>query len=138
MSTIKWAIVGVGISLAVYLAFVAFLYLAGRREGARAAAGFIPDCLILFRRLIADSRVARWRKVLLALLLAYLAIPIDLVPDFIPVAGQLDDLIIVVLVLRAVLRGGGEALVREQWPGPQSSLALILGLAYPTRRATAA
>jgi uncharacterized membrane protein YkvA (DUF1232 family) len=138
MSTIEWAIVGLAISLAVYLAFIGLLYLAGRREDARAAAGFIPDCLILFRRLVADPRVARWRKALLVMLLGYLAMPIDLVPDFIPVAGQLDDLIIVVLVLRAVLRGGGEALVREQWPGPQSSLALILGLAYRRERTTVA
>jgi len=130
MSTLEWTLVGLGVVLALYLAFVAYLYFVGRRDDARAAAGFIPDCLVLFRRLVADPRVARWRKVLLAILLVYLAMPIDLVPDFIPVAGQLDDVVIVVIVLRVVLRGDGEAFVREHWPGPKSSLALILRLAY--------
>lgn len=130
MSTLEWILLGAGIVLVAYAGFVLALYLAGRDEAACAAAGFIPDCLVLFRRLMADPGVPGWRKVLLALLLAYLAMPIDLVPDFIPVAGQLDDVIIVVLVLRAVLRGGGEQLVREHWPGPERSLSVILRLAY--------
>jgi len=62
----------------------------------------------------------------------YLASPIDLVPDFIPVAGQLDDAIVAALVLRHLIRAGGEPLVRELWPGPEQSLALILRLAGRT------
>jgi uncharacterized membrane protein YkvA (DUF1232 family) len=54
--------------------------------------------------------------------------PFDLLPDFIPVAGQLDDAVIVVFVLRRVARKNPE-LIREHWPGPPSSLALILRLA---------
>jgi len=130
MSTLEWTLVGLGSVLVLYLALVVFLYLVGRREDARAAAGFIPDCLVLFRRLIADPRVPRWRKALLAVLLANLAMPVDLVPDFIPVAGQADDLLVVVLVLRGVFRGGGEGLVRDHWPGPESSVALLLRFAY--------
>jgi uncharacterized membrane protein YkvA (DUF1232 family) len=60
----------------------------------------------------------------------YLAMPLDLVPDFIPVAGQLDDAIIVALVLRAVLRAGGPELLREHWPGPDASLNALVRLAY--------
>jgi uncharacterized membrane protein YkvA (DUF1232 family) len=56
--------------------------------------------------------------------------PIDLVPDFVPVAGQLDDAIVVALVLRTVLRSGGPELLREHWPGPESSLAVVSRLAY--------
>jgi uncharacterized membrane protein YkvA (DUF1232 family) len=85
----------------------------GRRSDARALAGFIPDCLVLVERLLRDPRVPRRRKLLLVLLVAYLAMPIDLVPDFIPVAGQLDDAILVALVLRAVLRSGGDDLLQE-------------------------
>ena len=60
-------------------------------------------------------------------LLAYLQ-P-DLVPDFIPIAGQLDDAIVVALVLRSVLRSGGPELLREHWRGPQRSLDVLLRLA---------
>jgi uncharacterized membrane protein YkvA (DUF1232 family) len=113
----------------MYAAFVVALLLLGRRDDARAWGGFVPDCLVLFKRLIADDRVSRGRKVLLVALLGYLALPFDLVPDFIPVAGQLDDAIIVALALRTLLRGSGQALVTEHWPGPQRSLAVILRLA---------
>ena len=113
----------------LYAGFVVALLAAGRRNDARAWAGFIPDCLVLFRRLIGDPRVPRARKLLLGALLAYLAMPFDLIPDFIPIAGQLDDAIIVAAVLRSVLRSAGDEPVREHWPGPTSSLQLILRLA---------
>jgi uncharacterized membrane protein YkvA (DUF1232 family) len=73
--------------------------------------------------------VPRRQKTLLLGLAAYLAMPFDLIPDFIPVAGQVDDAVLVALVLRSLLRGGGGTLVREHWPGPESSLALVLRLA---------
>ncbi len=114
----------------LYALAVLALIALGRRGDARALAGFIPDCLVLVRRLLGDSRVPRRRKALLGLLAAYLALPIDLVPDFIPVAGQLDDAIIVALVLRAVLRSGGEDVLREHWPGPDSSYELVRRVAF--------
>ena len=130
MSTMQIGLLALAGLLLLYAAFVAWLLIAGRRPDARALAGFIPDCVVLFRRLLGDDRVDGWRKALLVLLLVYLASPIDLVPDFIPVAGQLDDLILVAIVLRSVLRGGGARLVREHWPGPDSSRELVVGLAY--------
>jgi uncharacterized membrane protein YkvA (DUF1232 family) len=87
---------------------------------APALAGFIPDCIV--SRLLGDPRVPRRKKALLVALAGYLALPFDLVPDFIPVAGQLDDALIVALVLRRLLRAGGESLVGEHWPGPDTSL----------------
>jgi uncharacterized membrane protein YkvA (DUF1232 family) len=126
-----WVAAGVGAAalLAVYAALVGGLVLAGRSELARAVAGFIPDCVVLCRRLLADPRVPRGSKLLLAALIPYLALPFDVVPDFIPVAGYLDDAVIVALVLRRVLRGAGPAVVAEHWPGPPASLGVILGLA---------
>ena len=134
MSWWQWVLVGVGFSLALYAAFVAWLFAMGRREDARALAGFVPDCVVLFRRLLQDERVPRRSKLLLGALIAYLAMPVDLVPDFIPVAGQLDDVIVVVFVLRRVLRAGGPELLREHWPGPAVSLQALLRLAYGTDR----
>ena len=98
---------------------------------ARAWAAFVPDCLVLFKLLVQDPRVSRARKALLLALIAYLAMPLDFVPDFIPIAGQLDDAIVVAIVLRAALRGSGANLVREHWPGPQS---LASSNAAPRRR----
>ena len=121
-----WLIVALVAALALYAAFVVALLVAGRRGDARALAGFIPDCLVLLKRLLGDPRVPRRRKLILVVLAAYLAMPIDLVPDFLPVVGQLDDAVIAALALRAVLRGGGPELVREHWPGPEASLRVVL------------
>jgi uncharacterized membrane protein YkvA (DUF1232 family) len=126
-----WLLVAFGVTLVLYAAFVFWLVLVGRREDARAFATFIPDCIVLVSRLAREPRVPRRRKLLLLALVGYLALPFDLVPDFIPVAGQLDDAIIVALVLRHFIRAGGEPLMRELWPGPERSLAFILRLARP-------
>ena len=113
----------------LYALLVIALLIAGRRESARALAGFIPDCVVLCGRLLRDPRVPRRKKALLVALAGYLALPFDLVPDFIPVAGQLDDVMIVSLVLRSFVRGGDEPIVREHWPGPENSLTIVLRLA---------
>jgi uncharacterized membrane protein YkvA (DUF1232 family) len=110
----------------VYVLGVAALIGAGRREDARALAGFIPDCLVLVSRLARNPRIPRPRRAILFIVLGYLALPIDLVPDFLPGIGQLDDAIILGLALRLIVRGGGSAMVREAWPGPDASLTLVL------------
>lgn len=112
----------------LYAALVLGFVWRGRREDARALAGFVPDCVALFSRLMRDPRVARRHKWLVAALLPYLLMPIDLVPDFIPIAGQLDDAVIVALVLHRLLRAN-PGLVEELWPGPASSLNVLLRLA---------
>jgi uncharacterized membrane protein YkvA (DUF1232 family) len=115
-------------ALVLYAVAVAALLWAGRRTDAVALARFVPDCVVLFRRLLADDRVPRSRKLLLVPLLLYLVTPLDLVPDFIPVVGALDDAIVVALAFRVVLRGAGPGLVRDHWPGPPRSLDLLLRL----------
>ncbi len=115
--------------VALYVGFICVLLLLGRRSSARAVAGFVPDCVVLFRRLLADKDLPASKRWLLGAAIAYLALPFDLVPDFIPVAGQLDDAILVALVLRSVLKSGGTDTIRKQWPGPESSLRIVLRLA---------
>jgi uncharacterized membrane protein YkvA (DUF1232 family) len=138
MSTFGWILLAGGALLAAYLLFIAGLVAAGRRTHARALAGFIPDCLILLRRLLGDDRVPRRRKAVLIALVGYLSVPLDLVPDFIPVAGQLDDAIIAALALRYVLRAGGPGLLRDHWPGPEVSLKAVVRLAYGRAEGAAA
>ena len=129
MSFLHWLLVVAACVLVVYAGFVVTLMIAGRRPSLGDVARFIPDCIVLVRRLLGDPRVPRRHKLLLGALIGYLAFPFDLVPDFIPVAGYLDDALLVALTLRAVLRGTGSELLREHWPGPDSSLALLPGFA---------
>jgi uncharacterized membrane protein YkvA (DUF1232 family) len=110
----------------VYVLGVAALIAAGRREDARALAGFIPDCIVLVSRLARNKQISLPRRLLLFGVLGYLALPIDLVPDFLPGIGQLDDAVVLGLALRVVVRGGGTELVRAAWPGPEASLTLVL------------
>jgi uncharacterized membrane protein YkvA (DUF1232 family) len=125
VNLLHWLLVVAACVLVVYAGFVVTLIVAGRRPSLRDVARFIPDCIVLVRRLLGDPRVPRRHKLLLGALVGYLALPFDLVPDFIPVAGYLDDALFVALTLRAVLRGTGGELLREHWPGPESSLALL-------------
>ena len=131
MSRWHWLLVAAAVALALYAALIVCLLVAGRRRDARALAGFVPDCVVLLHRLLGDQRVPRRKKLLLGALLAYLALPLDVVPDVIPVAGQLDDAIIIALAFRVVLRAGGKELLREHWPGPSSSLRALTFLLDP-------
>jgi uncharacterized membrane protein YkvA (DUF1232 family) len=130
MSLIDWLLAIGASALALYALLVAVLMLVGRRTTVRALAGFIPDCVILLRRLLGDERVPRKRKFVLVALVGYLLLPLDLVPDFIPVAGQLDDVIVAAAALRYALRSGGTQLLEEHWPGPRVSLNAVLRVAY--------
>jgi uncharacterized membrane protein YkvA (DUF1232 family) len=116
-------------ALAAYAAAVLVLVVAGRREHARALAGFVPDCAVLFARLMRDPALPRQRKLAVAAVAAYLASPIDLVPDFLPVAGQADDAVLVALALRWLVRRGGAQAISRLWPGPPASLRVVLRLA---------
>jgi uncharacterized membrane protein YkvA (DUF1232 family) len=128
---VNWSALAVAVAVVVilYLVGVLGLVLAGRRHQAEAVARFVPDCAVLFARLARDPRVPRRYKLMLIGVAVYLAMPIDLVPDFIPIAGQLDDAIVVAIALRAVLRGTGHRLIADHWPGPPASLAVVERLA---------
>jgi uncharacterized membrane protein YkvA (DUF1232 family) len=89
----------------------------------------LPDLLRLLRRLLSDPTLAVGLRIRLALLLAYLLSPIDLVPDFVPVIGYADDVIIVALVLRSVVARSGVEALQKHWPGTPEGLLLVLRLA---------
>jgi uncharacterized membrane protein YkvA (DUF1232 family) len=112
--------------LALYAAGVAALALAGRRTDAAAVARLVPDCVILVRRLAADERLPRRNRLALAALVAYLVMPIDVIPDFVPIAGYLDDAILVVLVLRSVVRAAGPTVIAQHWPGRPRGLQIVV------------
>jgi uncharacterized membrane protein YkvA (DUF1232 family) len=132
--TIGHLAIAAAIVLLAYAALLGTLLALGRRSDATVVARFVPDCVVLFRRLLADPRVPRRRKLVLAASVGYLVVPFDLVPDFIPVAGQLDDAVVVVLALRFVLAGAGPELLAEHWPGPASSRELVGRLVFGSRR----
>jgi uncharacterized membrane protein YkvA (DUF1232 family) len=115
--------------LLAWLALVIGLVIARPRGGLlREALRLLPDVLRLVRRLATDPTLPRGLRIRLGLLLAYLACPIDLIPDFIPVLGYADDAIIVTAVLRGVVRRAGIDAVRAHWPGTEDGFAAIARL----------
>jgi uncharacterized membrane protein YkvA (DUF1232 family) len=119
--------IGAGVALlAGWLALVVALALV-RPKGAPLgeALRLLPDLVRLLRRLAADPALPRGVRVRLGLLLAYLAMPIDLIPDFVPVLGYADDAIIAAAVLRSVVRRAGVAAVRAHWPGTDDGFAAL-------------
>jgi uncharacterized membrane protein YkvA (DUF1232 family) len=89
----------------------------------------LPDTVVLLRRLAADPDLPRGVRVRLLLLLVYLALPVDLIPDFIPVLGYADDAIVVALALRSVTRRAGSEALDKHWPGSTESLQAVQRLA---------
>jgi uncharacterized membrane protein YkvA (DUF1232 family) len=120
-------VVTVALGLALtYLVLLGALLVARPKGNLLAEAlRLLPDLLRLLRRLAGDARVPRAARVRLWLLLGYLAIPIDLVPDFVPVLGYADDAIIVSLVLRSVARRAGAPVIRRHWLGTDNGLAAL-------------
>ncbi|MDN3935959.1 MULTISPECIES: DUF1232 domain-containing protein [unclassified Arthrobacter] len=123
----------IGGLMLVYAALLVLLWNYARRHPEtvtmRDALRLLPDLLRLVKRLIADGTVAVGVRVRLVLLLLYLLSPIDLVPDFLPVIGYADDVVIVALALRSVIKRAGPDAVRRHWPGTPEGLGLILKLA---------
>ena len=123
-----WAI-ALGVALLVYVLVVGTLVVAGRALLARELALLLPNLFRLFRGLMADERVPLRAKVALGIAIVWIASPIDLIPEFVPVAGPLDDAIVAALVLGYVSRAVGRDVVREHWHGDPTVLARLLRLA---------
>ncbi|TKR27423.1 DUF1232 domain-containing protein [Cellulomonas hominis] len=126
-----WTVVGVvGGVLLLWLALVAVLWATRPDElRLRELLRLLPDVVRLVRRLAGDRTLPRGVRVRLWLLLGYLALPFDLVPDVIPVLGWADDAIVVALVLRSVVRRAGPEALARHWPGSPEGLAALRRLA---------
>jgi uncharacterized membrane protein YkvA (DUF1232 family) len=114
----------------LWLLLLAALWLARPDQfSPREALRLLPDAVRLLRRLASDQDLPRGVRIRLWPLLAYLASPIDLVPDFIPNLGYADDAIVVALALRAVTRRAGAEAIETHWPGTAEGLAAARRLA---------
>jgi uncharacterized membrane protein YkvA (DUF1232 family) len=116
------------VALIIWLLAILFLVAVGRRSQARALVTLIPNLILLFRGLLADPRVPRRSKGWIWFALVWFISPIDLIPEFIPVAGPLDDAIVAALVLRHVLRRTDPAVLADHWRGEPSTLEMIVGM----------
>ena len=118
--------IALGLLLA-WAAFVALLWVLRPRDvGLRELIGVVPDVLRLVRDLLADRTVPAGPRLALVGLLVWLLSPIDLIPEFVPILGPLDDVVVAILVLRYVRRRIGEDELRRRWRGSPDSFELLL------------
>ena len=122
-------LIAIGVAMAVWAVAIAALWFFGRKVAAAQLARAIPDLVALTRGLLGDPLVPVGSKVLLGGALVWLISPIDLVPEFIPVLGPLDDVIVVGLVLRHLVRRAGVEVVQDHWRGDPRVLHTALRLA---------
>jgi uncharacterized membrane protein YkvA (DUF1232 family) len=117
------------VALAYVVLLLALLVARPKDVDLRQAARLIPDVARLVPRLARDRTLPAGARVRLWMLLAYLVFPIDLVPDVLPVIGWADDVILVLLVLRSVIRHAGPEALERHWPGSPAGLAVLRGMA---------
>jgi uncharacterized membrane protein YkvA (DUF1232 family) len=110
------------VALGIWAAVVIVLLVSGRRLAAREFATFLPNLGSLFYGLIRDPRVPRSSKLFLGFGIAWFASPIDLIPEFLPVVGPLDDAVVAVLILRDVLGSVRGEVLAEHWSGDPAVL----------------
>jgi uncharacterized membrane protein YkvA (DUF1232 family) len=112
--------------LAVWALLLLLLWLLRPRDMRLAEAlRLVPDLLRLIRSLLTDGQTPWGVRLALIFLLAWLLNPIDLIPEFVPVIGPLDDVIVAVLVLRYVRQRLGDDELRRRWPGTDAGYALL-------------
>jgi uncharacterized membrane protein YkvA (DUF1232 family) len=125
----EWWVVLLGVAcglVLIWLALIVALWLSKPDDvGLRDMMRLLPDVLRLVKRLAGDRTLPSGVRLRLALLLAYLALPIDLIPDFIPVLGYADDAIIVAFVLRSTARRAGDDALAKHWPGTPEGLSAV-------------
>jgi uncharacterized membrane protein YkvA (DUF1232 family) len=115
--------------LAAWLLLVTAL-IVGRAKGVPLTEGLrlLPDVLRLLRRLAADPALPRAVRAHAWIALAWLLSPVDLIPEFLPVIGPADDIIVVTILLRSMIRRAGPEAVQRHWPGTPDGLAVLARL----------
>ncbi len=126
--TMRTLLIGLGVAAGLYVTVLAVLFVSGRRTVAGEVAVLLPNLLLLFKGLVRDPRVPLGSKALLVLGAAWVASPIDLIPEFIPILGPLDDAVVAALILRHLVRTTGADVVAEHWRGDQATLDRLLRL----------
>jgi uncharacterized membrane protein YkvA (DUF1232 family) len=119
-------LIGLAVALGIWLLAVVALFAAGRASVARELVVLVPNLLLLFKDLMKDPRVPRGTKAWLGVAAVWIASPIDLLPEFIPVLGPLDDAVVAAVVLRHLVRRAGTAVIEEHWRGNPQTLERIL------------
>ena len=123
---LSWLVGLVAALLAAWALLVALLWVLRPRDVSLGElVRIVPDVLRLVRRLIGDRSVPFGARAALVALLVWLVSPIDLIPEFIPVLGPIDDVVVAVLVLRYVRRRIGDDGLRTRWPGTPEGYALL-------------
>ncbi len=123
-------LVGLAVAAALLVASWGLLIVLAKRLPPgilRELAGFIPDCVTTVRRLRKDARVPRRAKVAVIFAGLWVASPIDLIPEFLPIIGPLDDIIVVALALRYAGRQVPRDVLLAAWPGEPHVIARLLG-----------
>ena len=131
MSWWTWALIGFGLLMTSWALMI--LLAARLPEGSmKELAGFLPDCATTARRLRKDPRVPTRARVAVGIALLWVLSPIDLIPEFLPVIGPLDDVVVVALAFRYAARQIPRSVLLEAWPGKPSTIERVLGPAKPT------
>jgi len=123
---LRGLLIAVACALVVWLLAIGVLVALGKRSQARELAALLPNLVVLFRGLLADPRVPRSSKRWLWFALVWCISPIDLIPEFIPVAGPLDDAIVAALALRHVVRRTDRCVLADHWRGDPATLDAII------------
>ena len=122
-------LVAIIVVVALFLVLVLALIISGRHVAAKELALLVPNLVLLFKDLLRDPAVPRGPKIALGIGVVWLISPIDLLPEFLPVLGPLDDAVVAALVLRYLVRRAGPDVVRRHWRGDPATLDAILRFA---------
>jgi uncharacterized membrane protein YkvA (DUF1232 family) len=129
LETVRTLLIVLVITAGLWVVAIVGLLVMGRRTASRQLATLLPNLVLLFRGLLHDPRVPRRSKMLLGFAIVWFLSPIDIVPEFIPVVGPLDDAFVAAFALRHIVRMAGREVIADHWSGDEMTLGVLLRLA---------